>query len=128
MSYLLPKLAAALEKGLWKRRGLREGWVTITKNALAAGTLEAGRPVSPSRSLLFIHGAFSNTAAAYRDLATSPFFDRVKDTYGDRIFGFDHFTISRTPEENARMLLEALPEQSTTFERDRAFSRGARAP
>ena len=63
-------------------------------------------------------------AAAYRDLATSPFFDRVKDTYGDRIFGFYYFTISRTPEENARMLLEALPEQSTTFDVISAHSRG----
>ena len=50
------------------------------------------------------------------DLATSDFFDRLKDTYGDRIFAFDHFSVSRTPEENARMLLEALPEQTTTFD------------
>ena len=116
VSFVLPKLAEALEKALWKKRKLKEGWLKVTKDTLAAGTLEPGKPVSPERSLLFIHGTFSNTASAYRDLAASTFFDRVKDTYDDRIFAFDHFSISRTPEENARMLLEGLPEQSTTFD------------
>ena len=32
------------------------------------------------------------------------------------MFAFDHFSVSRTPEENARMLLEGLPDQSTTFD------------
>ena len=116
VSFVLPKLAEALEKALWKKRKLNEGWLKVTKDTLAAGTLEPGKPVSPGRSLLFIHGTFSNTASAYRDLAASTFFDRVKDIYDDRIFAFDHFSISRTPEENARMLLEGLPEQSTTFD------------
>jgi hypothetical protein len=116
VSFVLPKLAEALEKALWKKRKLKEGWLKVTKDTLAAGTLEPGKPVSPERSLLFIHGTFSNTASAYRDLAASAFFDRVKDIYDDRIFAFDHFSISRTPEENARMLLEGLPEQSTTFD------------
>jgi hypothetical protein len=40
----------------------------------------------------------------------------VQNTYGGRIFGFNHFTVSRTPEENARMLLEGLPNQTTTFD------------
>ena len=83
--------------------------------------------MSPERSLLFIHGTFSNAASAYRDLADSDFFDRVKDTYGDRIFAFDHFSLSRTPEENARMLLEALPEQTHDLRRHHAFARRSRA-
>jgi hypothetical protein len=116
VSFVLPKLAEALEKALWKKRKLKEGWLKVTKDTLAAKTLEPGKPVSPNRSLLFIHGTFSNTASAYHDLAASTFFDRIKDTYDDRIFAFDHFSISRTPEENARMLLEGLPEQSTTFD------------
>ena len=74
------------------------------------------KPISPNRSLLFIHGTFSNAASAYRPLAESNFFDRVKDTYADRMFAFDHFSVSRTPEQNARMLLEGLPEQTTTFD------------
>src|SRR5262245_26733985 len=113
---LLPKLVESFERGIWKKRGLKEGFRKVTKDSLTAGALEAAKPVSPERSLLFIHGTFSNAAAAFRGLAASTFFDRVNDTYRDRIFAFDHFSLSRTPEENARMLLEALPDQPTTFD------------
>ena len=47
---------------------------------------------------------------------TSNFFERVRGLYGDRIYAFDHFTLSRTPEENARMLLEGLPDKTFTFD------------
>jgi CHAT domain-containing protein len=116
LSLALPKLAAAYERATWKKRGLKEGWLRVTKKTLAAGVLEAARPVSPERSLLLVHGTFSNAAAGYRALADSAFFDRVAAAYSDRIFAFDHFSVSRTPEENARMLLEGLPEQTTTFD------------
>ncbi len=116
VSLVLPKLVEAFEKGLWKKRGLTEGWLKVTSETLVAGNLAPGKPISQSRSLLLIHGTFSNTASAYKDLAKSSFFDRVKDLYDDRIFGFDHFSLCRTPEENARMLLEGLPEQTTTFD------------
>lgn len=116
VSFVLPKLVEGLEKTLWKKRGLKEGWLKVTAETLGAGKLELGKPMSPKRSLLLVHGTFSNTSSAYGDLAKSTFFERVKDAYDDRIFGFDHFSLSRTPEENARMLLEALPEQTTTFD------------
>src|SRR6266480_4077027 len=44
------------------------------------------------------------------------FFDRIKPLYGDRIFAFDHFSVSRTPEQNARMLVEALPDGVFEFD------------
>ena len=113
---LVARLGEALERAVWKQRGLREGWLKVSKDTLAARQLQAGRPDSPDRSLLLIHGTFSNAAAAYGDLATSDFFDRLTDTYGDRIFAFDHFSVSRTPAENARMLLETLPDRTTTFD------------
>ena len=116
VSFVLPKLAELVEREIWKKRGLKEGWLKLSKETLAAGALVPGKPVSPARSLLFIHGTFSNAVSCYRDLAASNFFDRVKDAYGDRIFAFDHFSVSRTPEQNARMLLETLPEQTTTFD------------
>src|SRR5262245_3664903 len=116
ISLALSKLVAAFEKQSWKKRGLREGWLRITKSTLAAGTLAHARPVSPERSLLFIHGTFSNAASAFGPLASSDFFERVQETYADRIFAFNHFTLSRTPDENVRLLLEGLPEQTTTFD------------
>ncbi len=116
LSFALPKLAAAFEKDSWNKHGLKEGWLKVTKETLGKKELAPGKPVSTERSLLFIHGTFSNAASAYGPLAASNFFDHVKPVYGDRIFAFDHFTVSRTPEENARMLLEGLPDQTTTFD------------
>ena len=49
-------------------------------------------------------------------LAATSFFGRIEDTYGDRIFAFDHFSVSRTPEQNARARSPACREQRTTFD------------
>ncbi len=116
VSFVLPKLAAAFESSAWSKKGLEEGWLKVTRDSLAQGTLASGTPSSTNRSLLFIHGTFSNAASAYGSLASSDFFDRVAPLYGDRMFAFNHFTISRTPEENARMLLEGLLDQTFNFD------------
>jgi len=116
VSLLLPKLVAAFEKNTWARRGLKEGWLKVTAETLRSGALVPGRPSTSDRSLLFIHGTFSNAAGAYGALGSSNFFERVKERYGERVYAFDHFSLSRTPEENARMLLEALPAHATTFD------------
>ncbi len=115
-SFVLPRLASAVERLVWQKYGLKEGWVRVTRVGLAAKRVEPAVPASASRSLLLLHGTFSTTASAFTHLARSNFFDRVKPVYDDRIFGFDHFSVSRTPQDNARMLLEALPDQATTFD------------
>lgn len=114
--FTLPRLALVLEKALWDQAGRKEGWHAVSQDTLASGTLSAAAPTSPERSLLLLHGTFSHAAAGFRGLARSPFFERVADIYGGRLFAFNHFTISRTPEENARMLLQALPDQTTAFD------------
>lgn len=116
LGFALPKLALAFETAFWKRRGLREGWLKVTKEGLANRRLLAGKPSSRERSLLLVHGTFSNAAAAFGSLAGSSFFEDVKPIYGDRIFAFDHFSLSRTPEENVRMLLSSLPDDTFTFD------------
>ncbi len=116
MSFTLPKLALAFEQAAWSKRGLREGWHTVTRETMAQGRLAAGTPDSTDRTLLFLHGTFSDATSAYGPLASSDFFERVAARYGDRIFAFNHFTVSRTPEENARMLLEGLPDKTFTFD------------
>ena len=118
----LPRLAEAFEKAAWKRRGLKEGWVRVTKETLESGILEPSAPTSTERSLLLLHGTFSDAAAAFRPLAHSTFFDRVASTYGDRVFAFNHFSVSRTPEENARMLLAGLPDGYNDIRRRDAFT------
>src|SRR4030095_12713742 len=94
-----PALAQALETTTWKRKGLKEGWLKVTPATLGAKALTAGKPASTERSLLFIHGTFANAASTFTSLAGSSFFTDVAALYGDRIFAFDHFTLSRTPEE-----------------------------
>jgi hypothetical protein len=112
----LPALAQAFETTTWKRKGLKEGWLKVTAETLATKALAAGKPTSTERSLLFIHGTFSNAASAFESLTASSFFRDVASLYGDRVFAFDHFTLSRTPEENARMLLESLPDKTFAFD------------
>ena len=112
----LPILARAVETLLWKREGLEEGWLKVTPEALKGKDLPKGRPSSAERSLLFIHGTFSNAAAAFASLADSDFFSQVAPIYGDRMFAFDHFTLIRSPNENAKMLLEVLPAKPFTFD------------
>ena len=124
--YALAKLALLWETATWKYKGRREGWLSVTGEALGGQQMLPAADLSSlsttGRNLLFLHGTFSSTTAAFNGLATTrgsrgkTFFDELQDLYGNRIYGFDHFTLSRTPEENVRMLLEALPDRTTTFD------------
>ena len=116
VSLVLPKLANSFEKTSWQKRHLKEGWVKVTKDALAKQSLPLDVPRSTERSLLLIHGTFSHAASAFSGLSKSHFFEKVSSIYGDRIYAFNHFTVSRTPEENARMLLEALEDKEFEFD------------
>src|SRR5574340_407622 len=124
--FAISKLALLWETAAWKLKGRSEGWLSVTadglggKEALPAADLQT---LSQSgRNLLFLHGTFSSTQGAFRGLARTQggngktFFEDLQDIYGNRIYGFDHFTVSRTPEENVRMLLKALPDRPTTFD------------
>jgi CHAT domain-containing protein len=116
VSLVLPRLAEAFERAAWDRAGLVEGWLSVTQESLKAGSLVRARPTSVERSLLLLHGTFSNAASAFSSLADSSFFPDIAATYANRVFAFDHFTVSRTPEDNVRMLLEALPDKPFQFD------------
>ena len=124
--FALSKLALLWETATWKLKKQREGWLSITADSLGG---ESGLPAADlqtlsasERNLLFIHGTFSSTKAAFRSLAQTQgrngrtFFDELQALYGNRMYGFDHFTLSRTPQDNVQMLLEALPNRPTTFD------------
>ena len=115
-SLLLPKLAAKFESAVWEKNHLREGWHHVTRESLKDRSLQPAIPNSTDRSLLLIHGTFSDAAGAFNGLATSTFFDKTAALYGDRIFAFNHFTVSRSPEDNARSLLASLPDKAFTFD------------
>ncbi|MBL9211525.1 MAG: CHAT domain-containing protein, partial [Opitutaceae bacterium] len=113
----LPRLVLAFEQRSWAKRGLSEGWFHVTRESLAAGKLEPRVPAaSVERSLLLLHGTFSHAVGAFGELAGTDFFPRIAPLYGDRVYAFNHFTLSRTPEENARALLAALPAGTQTFD------------
>ena len=125
VSLAVPKLAALWEQRTWEKRGLSEGWfrVAATGGKSPGLRLSAATPPAGERCLLLLHGTFSNAAGAYSSLAGTDFFERVRPLYGDRIFAFNHFSLSRTPDENAAMLLERLPAATHTFDAI-AHSRG----
>lgn len=124
--FALSKLAWLWETTTWKLKGRSEGWLSVTADGLGGEeALPAADLQTLSRSernLLFLHGTFSSTQAAFHGLANTrgssgkTFFEELQAIYGTRIYGFDHFTVSRTPEENVRMLLQALPDRPTTFD------------
>lgn len=124
--YALAKLALLWESATWKQKGRREGWLSVTADGLAGQQMLPAADLASlsatARNLLFLHGTFSNTTAAFNGLATTTgsngktLFEELQELYGNRIYGFDHFTLSRTPEENVRLLLEALPDRTTTFD------------
>ncbi len=124
--YALAKLALLWETASWKFKRRREGWLSVTADGLSRQQVlpaaDLGSLSSTGRNLLFLHGTFSSTTAAFNGLARTlgsngrTFFEELQEIYGNRIYGFDHFTLSRTPEENVRMLLDALPDRTTTFD------------
>jgi hypothetical protein len=108
------------EAAIWKLTGRERGLFRVTKEGLAAGRLEPVKgplKAGPSgRALLFLHGTFSTTEAAFADLASGNFFERVKSLYGDAIYGFNHHSVSVSPEANVEELLSLLKSGSTTFD------------
>jgi hypothetical protein len=124
----MPVLAKAAETAVWKLKSLHEGWKSVSPDNLQTPDLSAvdiAKAVSTDaarRNLLFIHGTFSNASSAYSALATTrgsngkTFFESLQPVYGNRIFAFDHFTVSCTPEENARTLLATLPKGPCLFD------------
>lgn len=121
----IQKLAAAWEKRAWKKKGLTPGLVRITVDA--RGSLRpvdvVDRPTSTAGPcLLFLHGTFSDATGAFGALASTrgadgrTFFEAVRDVYGDRIYALQHFTVSRSPADNARDLLAELPDEGVTFD------------
>lgn len=103
-------LGARLEKRLWRNAGREEGWLRVVDLSQAPGTVRLAAPNVPagSRGLLCIHGTFSNTAAGFLGLLSGQSLQDLRGRYGDHIYGFDHFTISKSPAENVRDLLDSV--------------------
>lgn len=65
------------------------------------------------RVLLFVHGIFSSIEGGFHALGEpggNSTLQQLLNRYGNNVFGYDHWTISKTPSENAIDLLKAIPE------------------
>ena len=81
---------------------LRHGWrQPATADELAASR---GRKV-----LLFVHGVFSSIEGAFNGLDADGAMQKLLAQYDGQVFGYDHWTIAKTPQQNAQDLLSQLP-------------------
>lgn len=62
--------------------------------------------------LLFIHGTFSSTSGGFGGFHPEVW-AALQGAYGERIFGYDHKTLSLSPVENALDLVKRLPVGAT---------------
>jgi len=74
---------------------------------LQAADVDAAQPI-----LVFVHGTASTTEGSFGallDAAAATDWRALQSTFGGRIYGFEHRTMSASPVQNAIRLLEALP-------------------
>jgi hypothetical protein len=117
VSLALPRLATFWEQEIWKKLGLAEGWFRVAPPKAGNDLrLEPATPAPGKRNLLFIHGTFSNAASAFGALTQTDFFTRIAPLYEDRIYAFNHFTVSKSPRANVEQLLSGLPEGPCLFD------------
>lgn len=116
--HLLPYLAGRWEERAWRGSARPLDWLRVDPGA--PGFVRAWQPdaatLRAGPCLLLIHGTFSDARGGFVKLVGTDFFARVAPRYGDRIFAFNHFTVSQTPQQNAQRLLDLLPGGDWTFD------------
>lgn len=71
---------------------------------------ELSRTKEPN--LLFLHGTASSSAGSFQGLWEQGFNSRLEKLYGNRIYAFEHRSLTESPVANALSLVEKLPEQT----------------
>lgn len=66
--------------------------------------------LAQGRSLLFVHGTFSTSEAGFGDLP-EPTLRELAKRYNNRLFAFDHPTLSVDPETNAQWFFSQIPSE-----------------
>jgi hypothetical protein len=105
---VIDELGKIWEKHAWRDRAT--GWKAVTEADFGTGDLQPSVPdFSASQpALLLLHGTFSHTVAAFQDLYKGGVLRELIAQYGGRVFGFDHFSVSASTDENASDLVSAL--------------------
>lgn len=90
-----------------------EGLISLRRGFGAAATPAELAAARGRKVLLLAHGVFSSTDGAFADLAApSPggsCLQQLLERYDGQVFGYDHWTIAKTPQQNALDLLARVP-------------------
>lgn len=93
--------------GLYKC-GFSNGFGLMPSDLTSAN---AGKPI-----LVFLHGTLSSTWGSFGELWSqerSAELQQIRLTYGERVYGFEHETLAKSPLDNAIELVKALPKGTT---------------
>ena len=116
----------------WEQSHRREGLRMFDPASYSIDVPELGLPyteikkLSEAPSVLFLHGTMAQSHTGFGAMPRA-FMEILSDLYGGRMWAYDHFTLSRSPGDNARLLLDDLRRlaRRETFEIDVvAHSRG----
>ncbi|AAQ60231.1 esterase/lipase family protein [Chromobacterium violaceum] len=89
-----------------------EGFIALADGYVQLATPERLAQARGKRVLLFVHGIFSSIKGAFDSLGSSSqatTMQALVNAYHGNVFGYDHWTISKTPLENALDLLDKIP-------------------
>jgi len=114
------QLGLNLDKFKNKEPGLK-----VVKHNFQLTEFDASSAIKTKPYLLLIHGFFSSIEQSFEDLKREDnkvLWTKLRQKYNGRILAFDHYTISQSPLENTKLLLDQLPNEITldVF----SFSRG----
>jgi len=76
--------------------------------------IDLSRAQASGPILIFVHGTFSSTVGSFGDLWTSypSTVAKLVEHYNGQVYGFDHYTLSKSPEQNALLLYKLLPKNA----------------
>lgn len=97
------KLAIALEE---KQLGNDVGLLRL-KNDFSFQKITGTLP--DELHLLFLHGTASSTHGSFGDLQQTSTWEHISKTYGNNVLAFQHASLSKSPLQNVKELVEALP-------------------
>ncbi len=105
----------AIESRLQRVPGLYRWTDGELSDHFEPGDPKLKRESSAGAMLVMIHGTGSNTAGSFDALqsASRAYWKPFEDRYGERVYAFEHRTLSEGPAENALQLARALPEGAT---------------
>jgi hypothetical protein len=108
LRFVLDWIIEKVEKRAKPREGFRYFKKSENYPFLSTDQLQAlsGQPV-----LLLTHGIFSSLQGAFAGISdeNGDVLTHLRATYGENIIGWDHWTVGKTPLENATDMLMALP-------------------